>query len=86
MILSFHSRVLLSFVGLAVLAQFGTIMAMLLTANRTAYDLAGQQLQVADRVLQKVLDSRELQFRSSVQTLAAILHFATRCRDATAQH
>ncbi len=38
-ILSFHSRVLLSFVGLAVLAQVGTTMAMLATANRTAYDL-----------------------------------------------
>jgi diguanylate cyclase (GGDEF)-like protein len=73
--LSFHSRVLLLFVAVIVLAQLGTTVSMLITANRTAYAIAEQQLQVADRVVQKVLDSREQQLRSSVQILAGDFAF-----------
>lgn len=67
---SFHSRVLLLFVAVIVLAQLATTVSMLVAAHRTAYVIAEQQLRVADRVIQKVLDSRGQQLRSTVQVLA----------------
>jgi diguanylate cyclase (GGDEF)-like protein len=79
---SFHSRVLLVFVGLIVLAQVGTTMAMFLTARRTADALAEQQLSTANRLVQDVFAARDAQYRNSLQALAGDFAF----REAVSSH
>jgi diguanylate cyclase (GGDEF)-like protein len=79
---NFQSRVLLVFVGLIVLAQVGTTTAMYLAARRTADLLADQQLATADRLVQDVFAARDVQYRSSLQALAADFAF----REAVSSH
>jgi diguanylate cyclase (GGDEF)-like protein len=79
---TFHSRVLLVIVGLIVLAQVGTTTAMYIAARRTADSLADQQLAPADRLVQDVFAARDLQYRNSLQALAADFAF----REAVSSH
>ncbi len=81
---SFHSRVLLVFVGLIVLAQAGTTVGMYVAARRTANGLADQQLQITERLLQDTLGARDHDYRTSLQALAADFAFreAVSSRDA----
>jgi diguanylate cyclase (GGDEF)-like protein len=69
--LSFHSRILLAFVGLIILALLGSSTVMYIAARRTGLGLAEQQLWVAERVVEKALQSRNLQMRAQTVTLAS---------------
>lgn len=80
--LSFQSRVLLSFVGLIFFAQVGTTVAVLIAAQRNAYEISARQLEVATQVLQKSLQSRAHQLRSTVSAVATDFGF----REAVTSH
>jgi diguanylate cyclase (GGDEF)-like protein len=79
---NFHTRVLLVFVGLIVLAQAGTTTAMYVAARRTAHGLAEQQLRIAERLVWDTLGARDHEYRVSLQALAADFAF----REAVASH
>lgn len=84
MLSSFHSRMLLVFVGLVMLAEFGTTFAVMHAAERTAYGMAERQLTVADHLVQDALATRDEQYRHSLQALVADFGFreAVASRDA----
>ena len=79
---SFHSRVLLVFVGLIVLALAGTTTGMYIAARRTAHGLADQQLQITERLVQDTLGARDHEYRTSLQALAGDFAF----REAVSSH
>jgi diguanylate cyclase (GGDEF)-like protein len=73
--LSFHSRILLVFVGLIVLTLLSASTIMYFAARRNGVGLAEQQLLIADRVFQKSLQSRNQQMRSETAALASDFGF-----------
>ncbi len=79
---NFHTRVLLVFVGLIVLAQAGTTTGMYVAARRTAHGLADQQLQITERLVADTLGARDHEYRVSLQALAGDFAF----RDAVSSH
>ncbi len=79
---SFHSRVLLVFVGLIVLTLAGTTAGMYVAARRTAHGLANQQLLITERMALDTLGARDHEYRTSLQALAADFAF----REAVSTH
>lgn len=73
--INFHSRVLLSFVGILMLALFGAATAIYLAAEHTGLVLAQQQLALAGRVAQNALAVRDRQLRDSTRVAATDFGF-----------
>ena len=80
--MTFHTRILLAFVCLIVIALIGTSTVLYFAARRTGLGLAEQQLEVAERVVDKALKSRNEQMRAEVTTVAADFGF----REAVTSH
>ena len=70
---TFHSRLLLVIVGLVVVAQVGTSVAMFMASRHTADLLAEQQLSTAERLVQDTFAARDQQYRNSLLALAGDL-------------
>jgi diguanylate cyclase (GGDEF)-like protein len=79
---NFHSRVLLVFVGLIVLALAGATAGMYVAARRTTHGLVDQQLQITERLVQDTLGARDQEYRTSLQALAGDFAF----REAVSSH
>jgi diguanylate cyclase (GGDEF)-like protein len=73
--LSFHSRLLICFVGLIILSLLGTSTVMFFAARRTGLGLAEEQLHIASRVVEKALEDEDQQLRAQTTALASDFGF-----------